>query len=33
MSIYLQGIDRVEIIDAVRARRVPMIRVDASLRL
>jgi site-specific recombinase XerD len=32
-SIYLQGIDSAEIIDAVRARRAPMISVDASLRL
>jgi hypothetical protein len=28
-----QGIDSVEIIDAVHARRAPMIPVDASLRL
>ena len=32
-SIYLQGIDSAEIIDAVHARRAPMIPVDASLRL
>jgi integrase/recombinase XerD len=32
-SIYLQGIDSTEIIDAVHARRAPMIPVDASLRL
>ena len=31
-SIYLQGIDSAEIIDAVHARRAPMIPVDASLR-
>jgi hypothetical protein len=32
-SIYLQGIDSAEIIDAVHARRAPMIPVDAPLRL
>ncbi len=32
-SIYLQGIDNAEIIDTVRARRAPMISVNASLRL
>ena len=32
-SIYLQGIDNAEIIDAVHARRAPMIPVNASLRL
>ncbi len=32
-SIYLQGIDSAEIIDAVHARRAPMIPVDTSLRL
>jgi site-specific recombinase XerD len=32
-SIYLQGIDNSEIIDAVHARRAPMIQVDPSLRL
>jgi integrase len=32
-SIYLQGIDSTEIIDALHARRAPMIPVDASLRL
>ncbi len=32
-SIYLQGIDDAEIIDTVRARRAPMISVNASLRL
>lgn len=32
-SIYLQGIDNAEIIDAVHARRAPMIPVSASLRL
>ena len=32
-SIYLQGIDNSEIIDAVHARRVPMVPVSASLRL
>jgi integrase len=31
-SIYLQGIDNAEIIDAVHARRAPMIKVSASLR-
>ena len=32
-SIYLQGIDSTEIIDTVRARRPPMVPVDATLRL
>jgi site-specific recombinase XerD len=32
-SIYLQGIDNAEIIDAVHARRGPMVPVSASLRL
>jgi site-specific recombinase XerD len=32
-SIYLQGIDSAEIIDAVHARRAPMIPVNARLRL
>jgi site-specific recombinase XerD len=32
-SIYLQGIDNAEIIDAVHARRPPMIQVRTSLRL
>ena len=32
-SIYLQGIDNAEIIDAVHARRAPMIPVHSSLRL
>jgi len=32
-SIYLQGIDNSEIIEAVHARRAPMIPVSASLRL
>ena len=32
-SIYVQGIDNAEIIDAVHARRAPMIPVSASLRL
>ena len=32
-SIYLQGIDNAEIIDAVHARRAPMVRVSASLPL
>jgi integrase len=32
-SIYLQGIDNAEIIDAVHARRAPMVRVSATLRL
>jgi site-specific recombinase XerD len=31
-SIYLQGIDNAEIIDAVHGRRAPMIPVSASLR-
>jgi site-specific recombinase XerD len=31
-SIYLQGIDNAEIIDAVHTRRAPMIPVSASLR-
>ena len=32
-SIYLQGIDNAEIIDAVHARRAPVVSVSASLRL
>ena len=32
-SIYLQGIDNAEIIDAVHSRRAPMVPVSASLRL
>jgi site-specific recombinase XerD len=32
-SVYLQGIDNAEIIEAVHARRAPMIPVTASLRL
>jgi site-specific recombinase XerD len=32
-SVYLQGIDSGEIIEAVNARRAPMIPVSASLRL
>ena len=32
-SIYLHGIDNAEIIDAVHARRAPMVPVSASLRL
>jgi integrase len=32
-SIYLQGIDNAEIIEAVHARRAPMVSVSASLRL
>jgi site-specific recombinase XerD len=32
-SIYLQGIDNAEIIEAVHARRAPMLPVSASLRL
>jgi site-specific recombinase XerD len=32
-SIYVQGIDNAEIIDAVHARRAPMVPVSASLRL
>jgi len=32
-SIYLQGIDDAEIIETVRARRAPLIPVDASLPL
>lgn len=31
-SIYLQGIDNAEIIDAVHARRAPMLPVTATLR-
>jgi integrase len=31
-SIYLQGIDNAEIIDAVHARRAPMIAVNTTLR-
>jgi site-specific recombinase XerD len=30
-SIYLQGIDNAEIIDTVRARRIPMVHVNALL--
>jgi len=32
-STYLQGIDNAEIIDAVHARRAPMIAVSTTLRL
>ena len=32
-SVYLEGIDNAEIIDAVHARRAPMVPVSASLRL
>jgi integrase/recombinase XerD len=32
-SIYLQGIDNAENVDAVHARRAPMIQVNSSLRL
>jgi site-specific recombinase XerD len=32
-SIYLQGIDSAEIVDAVHARRPPKVPVDAALRL
>lgn len=32
-SIYLRGSDNAEIIEAVHARRAPMIPVSASLRL
>jgi site-specific recombinase XerD len=32
-SIYLQGIDNAEIIEAVHTRRAPMIPVNASLRV
>jgi len=32
-SVYLQGIDNAEIIDAVHARRAPMVPVSASLRV
>ena len=32
-SIYLQGIDNAEIIDAVHGRRAPMIAVSTTLRL
>jgi integrase len=31
-SIYLQGVDNAEIIEAVHARRAPMVSVSASLR-
>jgi integrase/recombinase XerD len=31
-SIYLQGIDRAEIIDAVHARPAPMVQVSSTLR-
>jgi integrase/recombinase XerD len=31
-SIYLQGIDSVEIIDTVDARRPPVVPVDSTLR-
>jgi integrase/recombinase XerD len=31
-SVYLQGIDNAEIIDAVHARRAPMIPASAGLR-
>jgi site-specific recombinase XerD len=32
-SIYLQGIDNAEIIEAVHGRRAPMVAVSASLRV
>jgi integrase/recombinase XerD len=32
-SVYLQGIENAEIIDAVHTRRAPMIPVSTSLRL
>jgi integrase len=32
-SVYLQGIDNAEIIDAVHARRAPMVPVSTSLRV
>jgi integrase/recombinase XerD len=32
-SVYLEGIDNAEVVDAVHARRAPMIPVSASLRL
>jgi hypothetical protein len=32
-SIYLQGIDNAEIIEAVHARRLPMVPVSATRRL
>jgi integrase len=32
-SIYLQGIDNAEIIEAVHARQAPMVPVSASLRV
>jgi integrase len=32
-SVYLQGIDNAEIIDAVHARRPPMLPATAGLRL
>jgi integrase len=31
-SVYLQGIDKAEIIDTVHARRAPMVSVNASLQ-
>jgi hypothetical protein len=31
--VYLEGIDNAEIIDAVHARRAPMVPVHSSLRL
>ncbi|HEV2771567.1 MAG TPA: hypothetical protein VGV57_01850 [Thermoleophilaceae bacterium] len=32
-STYLQGIDKAEIVNAVHARRAPMMRASAGLRL
>jgi len=32
-SIYLQGIDNAEIIEAIHSRRAPMVPITASLRL
>ena len=32
-SIYLRGIDNAEIVDAVHARRAPMVPVSTSLRV
>jgi hypothetical protein len=32
-SIYLEGIDNTEIIDAVHARRAPMVPLHSSLRV
>jgi len=32
-SVYLQGIDNTEIIDAVHSRRAPMVRLHSSLQV